>query len=111
MNADDLPVPSAELATGTCKQIGNFALLQVSSISCTATDKNGKNYQLQFGSDGSTTILRRVRQYSLEAKKPREQIKCRYKAEIAKVLPRHRTDYILRCLARIGEKSPAPAKP
>lgn len=28
--ADGLPVPSAELATGTCKQIGNFALLQVS---------------------------------------------------------------------------------
>ena len=114
MNADDLPVPSAELATGTCKQIG-FALLQVSSISCTATDKNGKNYQLQFESDGSSIILRRVRQYSLEAKKPRakqsEQIECRYKAEIAKVLPRHRTDYILRCLAQIGEKSPAPAQP
>jgi hypothetical protein len=113
--ADGLPVPSAELATGTCKQVGNFALLQVSSISCTATDKNGKKYQLQFESDGSPIIMRRVRQYSLEAKKPRakqsEQIECRYKAAVAKVLPRDQTDYILQCLAQIGEKSPAPAQP
>lgn len=113
--ADGLPVPSAESATGACRQIGNFALLQVSSISCTATDRSGKKYQLQFESDGSPIIMRRVRQYSLAAKKPRarqsEQIECRYRAEVARVLPRDRTDYILQCLAQLGEKSPTAAQP
>jgi hypothetical protein len=112
--ADGLPVPSAELATGICRQVGNFALLQVSSIACSATDKNGRKYDLKFESDGSPMILRRVRQYSLAAKKPRarqsEQIECRYRAAIARVPPRDRTDYILQCLAQIGEKSPAPTQ-
>jgi hypothetical protein len=113
--ADGLPVPSAEAATGTCRQVGNFALLQVSSISCSATDRNGKKYELQFESDGTPMIMRRVRQYSLAAKKPRarqsEQIECHYKAAIARVLPRDRTDYILQCLAQLGEKSPTAAQP
>ena len=113
--ADGLPVPSAEPATGACRQVGNFALLQVSSITCSATDRNGKKYELRFESDGSPIILRRVRQYSLAAKKPRarqsEQIECRYRAAIARVPPRDRTDYILQCLAQLGEKSPAPAQP
>jgi hypothetical protein len=113
--ADGLPVPSAESAIGTCRQLGNFALRQVSSISCSATDRNGKRYELQFESDGSPMIIRRVRQYSLAAKRPRarqsEQIECRYRAEVARVLPRDRTDYILQCLAQLGEKSPAAAQP
>jgi hypothetical protein len=50
---DGLPVPSVVLSTGTCKQIGNFAAQQVSSITCDATDANGNKYQLQFESDGS----------------------------------------------------------
>jgi len=112
--ADGLPVPSAELATGICRQVGNFALLQVSSIACSATDKNGRKYDLKFESDGSPMILRRVRQYSLAAKKPRakqsEQIECRYRAAIARVPPRDRTDYILQCLAQIGEKSTSPTQ-
>jgi hypothetical protein len=111
--ADGLPVPAAELASGICRQVGNFALLQVSSVACSATDKNGRKYDLKFESDGSPMILRRVRQYSLAAKKPRarqsEQIECRYRAAIARVPPRDRTDYILQCLAQIGEKSPSPA--
>jgi hypothetical protein len=113
--ADGLPVPSAEAATGTCRQVGNFAMLQVSSISCSATDRNGKKYELQFESDGTPMIMRRVRQYSLAAKKPRarqsEQIECHYRAAIARVLPRDRTDYILQCLAQLGEKSPTSAQP
>ncbi len=59
---DGLPVPSAELSTGLCRQIGNFAARQVSSISCSAVDRNGKNYELQFVSDGLPIIVRRVRQ-------------------------------------------------
>ncbi len=109
--ADGLPVPSAEPATGTCRQVGNFALLQVSSITCSATDRGGRKYELRFESDGSPIILRRVRQYSLAAKKPRarqsEQIECRYRAAIARVPPRDRTDYILQCLAQLGEKTPS----
>jgi hypothetical protein len=59
---DGLPMPSAESSTGLCRQIGNFAARQVSSISCSAVDGNGKTYELQFVSDGLPIIVRRVRQ-------------------------------------------------
>jgi hypothetical protein len=58
---DGLPVPFVELSAGMCKQLGNFAARQVSSISCTAMDKNGKKYELQFESDGSPITVRRIR--------------------------------------------------
>lgn len=59
---DGLPVPAVQLSSGLCRQIGNFAAGKVSSISCTATDDSGQTYQLQFESDGSPIIIRRVRQ-------------------------------------------------
>ncbi len=59
--ADGLPVPFVELSAGMCTQLGNFAAGQVSSISCSATDKNGKKYELQFESDGSPITIRRVK--------------------------------------------------
>ena len=58
---DGLPVPYVELSAGTCTQFGNFAAGQVSSIACTATDKNGKKYELRFESDGLPITVRRVR--------------------------------------------------
>jgi hypothetical protein len=58
---DGLPVPLIELSAGMCKQLGSFAARQVSSISCTAIDKNGKKYELQYDSDGSAINVRRVR--------------------------------------------------
>ncbi len=58
---DGLPVPALELSDGMCRQNGNFARLQVSSISCSATDKKGRRYQLQFESDGTPITVRRVR--------------------------------------------------
>ena len=58
---DGLPVPIIELSSGMCRQIGNLAMGQVSSITCSATDKNGKQYDLRFESDGSPITLRRVR--------------------------------------------------
>jgi hypothetical protein len=58
---DGLPVPFIELSAGFCKQLGNFAARQISSISCSAVDKNGKKYELHFESDGSPITLRRVR--------------------------------------------------
>ena len=56
-----LPVPLVELSAGICKQLGNFAAGQVSSISCVATDNSGKNYELQFESDGLPITVRRIR--------------------------------------------------
>jgi hypothetical protein len=58
---DGLPVPYVELSAGMCTQLGNFAAAQVSSIVCTATDKNGKKYELRFESDGLPITVRRVR--------------------------------------------------
>jgi len=58
---DGLPVPALELSDGACRQNGNFARLQVSSITCKATDKKGQQYQLQFESDGTPITVRRVR--------------------------------------------------
>jgi hypothetical protein len=58
---DGLPVPFVELSTGMCKQLGNFKEREVSSISCTAMDKDGRKYELQYQSDGSPITLRRVR--------------------------------------------------
>jgi hypothetical protein len=58
---DGLPVPFVELSAGRCTQLGNFAAGQVSSIACTATDKNGRKYELHFESDGSPITIRRVK--------------------------------------------------
>ncbi len=60
--ADGLPVPMVARSAGICRQTGNFAARQVSSISCSARDRNGRTYELQFESDGSPISLRIVRQ-------------------------------------------------
>jgi hypothetical protein len=59
--ADGLPVPSIESTAGMCTQVGNFVTLEVSSVSCTATDKNGKKYELQYQSDGAPMSVRRIK--------------------------------------------------
>lgn len=59
--ADGLPVPSIESAAGLCKQVGNFVTLELSSISCTAVDRNGKSYELQYVSDGTPMAVRRIK--------------------------------------------------
>ena len=58
---DGLPVPFVESSAGKCTQLGNFAMGQVSSIVCSATDHNGKKYDLRFESDGSPITWRKVR--------------------------------------------------
>jgi hypothetical protein len=58
---DGLPVPVVETSAGNCRQYGNFAAGQVSTISCIATDNLGKSYELQFESDGLPIKVRRVR--------------------------------------------------
>ena len=58
---DGLPVPAIVLSNGVCRQKGYIARREVSTISCSATDNKGRQYQLQFVSDGSPIIVRRVR--------------------------------------------------
>jgi hypothetical protein len=107
---DGLPVPSAESSAGVCRQIGNFATREVSSVSCSATDKNGRKYELQFESDGSLMKVQKIRQADLSEEERRlkimerqiEQLKCRRKAHVAGVPPRDRTDYIIRCLGEVA---------
>src|SRR5229473_1594708 len=106
---DGLPVPFVELSAGMCKQLGSFATRKVSSISCSATDKNGKKYELEFESDGAPIKMTRLRQAPLTAKKRRtkqvEQLECRYKADIDKVLRRDLTPYMIRCLAESSQET------
>jgi hypothetical protein len=59
--ADGLPVPSVESSAGLCKQVGNFVTLELSSITCSAVDKNGKKYELQYQSDGAPMAVRRIK--------------------------------------------------
>ena len=63
---------------------------------------------MQFESDGSPMMVRKLRQSALpsEARRANQiaQVECRLKAEAAKILPRDRTDYIIRCLAEEGQK-------
>ena len=106
---DGLPAPLVELSTGTCKQLGNFAKGQVSSIACIAAGTNGKKYELQFETDGSPIRVMRVRETPVPTERRRakqiEQFECRLKADAAKILPRDRTAYIIGCL---GEDSQQP---
>ena len=105
---DGLPVPAVEPSAGFCRQLGNFATAQLSSISCTATDRNGKKYELQFESDGSPMTVRRVKQAPLASEKRRArqiaQRDCRHKAAAAMVMPRDWTGYMLQCLGEEGQK-------
>jgi hypothetical protein len=59
--ADGLPIPFVESSAGICKQVGNFVTMEVSSIACTATDKNGKKYELKYESDGEPMSVRRIK--------------------------------------------------
>jgi hypothetical protein len=59
---DGLPVPAEQTSTGVCRQTGNFAARQVSNITCSATDSEGRRYELLFVSDGTPVSVRRVRQ-------------------------------------------------
>jgi hypothetical protein len=58
--ADGLPVPAVVKAAGRCVQLGSFVSGHVTSVVCSATDKNGKKYDLRFESDGSPVTVRRV---------------------------------------------------
>jgi hypothetical protein len=59
---DGLPVPVEQSSTGVCRQTGNFAARRVSDITCSATDSEGRRYELLFVSDGTPVSVRRIRQ-------------------------------------------------
>ncbi|WGD53416.1 hypothetical protein QA641_05710 [Bradyrhizobium sp. CB1650] len=59
---DGLPVPAEQASTGVCRQTGNFAARKVSDITCSATDSEGRRYELLFVSDGTPVSVRRIRQ-------------------------------------------------
>jgi hypothetical protein len=103
---DGLPRPAIEPATGTCKQIGNFATQHVASISCVASEGKGSKYELQFESDGSRISVKMIRVENPEEQEQRaralaahiEQLKCRNQAAAQNILQRDRTEFILRCM-------------
>jgi hypothetical protein len=104
--AEGLPIASVEPSSGRCTQIGNLAMQQVSSVSCVAADEKGRKYELQFESDGSPIKVRAIRLADPETEERMakalaahvEQIKCRHMADVQGVLPRDRTEFILRCM-------------
>jgi hypothetical protein len=59
---DGLPVPAEQPSTGTCRQTGNFAARKVTDVTCSATDREGRRYELLFVSDGTPVNVRRIRQ-------------------------------------------------
>ncbi len=103
---DGLPVPAVEPSTGTCRQMGNLATRQVSSVTCTATDGKGRKYELLFESDGSPIKVMSIRaadpdiedRHAQALSAHMVQLKCRQEADVQGVLPRDRTAFILRCM-------------
>ena len=59
---DGLPVPAEQTSTGVCRQTGNFAARKVNDVTCSATDNQGRKYELLFVSDGTPVSVRRIRQ-------------------------------------------------
>jgi hypothetical protein len=109
---DGVLVARAELSTGVCKQRGDIAARQISDVSCTAVDKDGNKYELQFETDGSPITVQEIEQYPLSLEKyrakRRAQRECRHKAHTANILPRDQTAYIIGCLEVDGQP-PTPA--
>jgi hypothetical protein len=108
---EGLRVPQVEPSSGACKQFGTLVTGKVTGISCTATDNNGRKYELQFDSDDKPMMLQRISQGPLLSEKRRTRLKalfeCRRKAVDANVLPRDSASYVIQCLEESGV-SPAP---
>ena len=67
---DGLPVPAEQTSTGLCRQTGNFAARKVNDVTCSATDSEGRTYELLFVSDGTPVSVRRIRQSSPSIQDP-----------------------------------------
>jgi hypothetical protein len=75
-----------------------------------AATTNGKKYELHFEPDGAPIVVMRLKESPVPTAARRirqnEQFECRLRADAAKILPRDRTDYIIRCLFE-DDKRPA----
>ncbi len=67
---EGLPVPAEQTSTGLCRQTGNFAARKVNDVTCSATDNEGRRYELLFVSDGTPVSVRRIRQSSPSIQDP-----------------------------------------
>jgi hypothetical protein len=67
---DGLPVPAEQTSIGVCRQTGNFAARKVNDVTCSATDNEGRTYELLFVSDGKPVSVRRIRQSSPSIQDP-----------------------------------------
>jgi hypothetical protein len=103
---DGIRVPRVELSTGTCKQSGDIDSKLIKSVSCVATDREGRTYELQFEADGQPATMQRIVREPLESVRRRARLKalksCRAKATEAQILPRDKTAYIIQCLEQGG---------
>lgn len=103
---DGIRVPRVEASSGLCKQSGDIESKQIKSVSCLATDREGRIYELQFEADGQPATLQKITREPLESVRRRARLKalkaCRAKATEAQILPRDKTAYIIQCLEQGG---------
>jgi TonB family protein len=64
--------PLVKAATGSCRQVGDFARRKLLNLSCTATDEAGQVYSVDFESDGSPIKVRSERDERLVTRAKQE---------------------------------------
>ena len=100
--AGGVRVPRVEPSSGSCKQLGDIDSKQIKSVSCTATDRAGRTYELQFEADGEPATVQKITREPLESVRRRARLRalkaCRSKAAEAQILPRDKAAYIIQCL-------------
>jgi hypothetical protein len=112
LNSKDRPlvggvrVPRLEPSNGACKQAGDITSKEIKSVSCVATDTNGRTYELQFQADGQPATVQKITREPLESVRRRARLRalkaCRGKATDAQILPRDKAAYIIQCLEQGG---------
>ncbi|MFO1109364.1 MAG: hypothetical protein U1E61_09295 [Bradyrhizobium sp.] len=104
--AGGVRVPRVEPSNGACKQTGDIDSKQITSVSCVATDRDGKTYELQFLADGQPATVQKITREPLESVRRRARLRalkaCRIKAAEAHILARDRAAYIIQCLEPDG---------
>ena len=104
--AGGVRVPRVEPSSGTCRQAGDIDSKQISSISCVATDRDGKTYELQFQASGEPATVQKITREPLESVRRRARLRalkaCRIKAAEAQILARDKAAYVIQCLEPDG---------
>ena len=104
--AGGVRVPRVEPSNGICKQLGDIESKQIKSISCVATDNEGRAYELQFQADGQPATVQKITREPLELVRRRARLRalkaCRVKAAESQILARDKAAYIIQCLEQGG---------